>query len=304
MPTSRRFEYTDTKSSKFWTVSVAGKTVAVRYGRIGTNGQEQVKIHASPLAAAAAAEKQVSEKLKKGYREIKTKQVPKRARAEIAATSPANVSTPDNRAPRLASPRKVSQSRGGKTADRVDYISVGHQKWMARNLDVLRFRNGDSIYEAKTAKAWDSAIAKEIPAWCYYEFKKLNGARYGKLYNWEAVVDKRGLAPEGWHIPTGEEWWTYFNLSGDWNAGEGHAPSKYRFPLGGHLYLGFEGCGVSGRWWSAPNTKLRPRNVSPNGFYAWPKPRFLVPQAGIYTHNNLYHCGFSVICLQDDSGSP
>ena len=31
-------------------------------------------------------------------------------------------------------------------------------------------------------------------------------AMYGKLYNWYAINDPRGLTPEGWHIPSDEEW--------------------------------------------------------------------------------------------------
>jgi predicted DNA-binding WGR domain protein len=66
----RRFEYTDAKSNKFWEVSVAEATVTVRYGRIGTDGQTQVKSYESTAEAMAAAEKQIAEKVKKGYREI------------------------------------------------------------------------------------------------------------------------------------------------------------------------------------------------------------------------------------------
>jgi uncharacterized protein (TIGR02145 family) len=43
-------------------------------------------------------------------------------------------------------------------------------------------------------------------AWCYYENDAKNGVKYGKLYNWYAVNDARGLAPAGWHVPTDYEW--------------------------------------------------------------------------------------------------
>jgi len=68
---TRRFEYTDAKSNKFWEVIVTGKQVTVRYGRIGTEGQTQVKAHAAPAEAKAAAEKLIAEKVRKGYTEVR-----------------------------------------------------------------------------------------------------------------------------------------------------------------------------------------------------------------------------------------
>lgn len=70
MSAVRRFEFSDAKSSKFWEVSVAGGAVTVTYGRIGTVGQTQTKDYGSDDVAQATADKQVAEKLKKGYREV------------------------------------------------------------------------------------------------------------------------------------------------------------------------------------------------------------------------------------------
>ncbi|MFM7684026.1 MAG: FISUMP domain-containing protein [Bacteroidota bacterium] len=47
---------------------------------------------------------------------------------------------------------------------------------------------------------------KKTPAWCYYNYDPKNGTKYGKLYNWFAVNNSRGLAPKGWHIATNDEW--------------------------------------------------------------------------------------------------
>lgn len=85
-------------------------------------------------------------------------------------------------------------------------IQIGSQEWMAENLDVIHFRNGDTIFEANSYEEWEQATIKAIPAWCYYNNDPENGKKYGKLYNWWAVSDPRGLAPEGWHIPSDEEW--------------------------------------------------------------------------------------------------
>jgi hypothetical protein len=73
------------------------------------------------------------------------------------------------------------------------------------NLDVREFRNLDPIMEAKTDEEWIKAGEQGIPAWCYYENDEKHNARFGKLYNWHAVNDKRGLAPEGYRIPTIKE---------------------------------------------------------------------------------------------------
>lgn len=79
-------------------------------------------------------------------------------------------------------------------------------EWMEENLDVDKFRNGDPIPEAKTNKEWKIAGKNGQPAWCYYDNDPANGKKYGKLYNWYAVADTRGLAPKGWNIPNDEKW--------------------------------------------------------------------------------------------------
>lgn len=74
------------------------------------------------------------------------------------------------------------------------------------NLEVSRFRNGDAIPQAKTEEEWKRlSDVERKPAWCYYAFDETNGKKYGKLYNWFAVNDARGLAPSGWHVPSKNE---------------------------------------------------------------------------------------------------
>jgi uncharacterized protein (TIGR02145 family) len=77
-------------------------------------------------------------------------------------------------------------------------VKIGDKIWMAENLNVDHFRNGDEIPEARTIAEWTSGN----PAWCYYNNDPANAAKYGKLYNAAALNDPRGLAPEGWHIPS------------------------------------------------------------------------------------------------------
>jgi len=87
----------------------------------------------------------------------------------------------------------------------LDPTHIGDQVWMAANLNTDKFANGDQIPEAKSEKAWIEACTKKQAAWCYFENKSKNGKIYGKLYNWYAVNDPRGLAPKGWRIPTAED---------------------------------------------------------------------------------------------------
>jgi uncharacterized protein (TIGR02145 family) len=99
-------------------------------------------------------------------------------------------------------------------------VKIGNQVWMLKNLDVDTFRNGDSIPEAKTNKEWLIAGSEGNPVWCHYQNNLKAGKKYGKLYNWFAVVDPRGLAPIGWHVPSDEEWTILIDyLGGEEKAG-------------------------------------------------------------------------------------
>ncbi|MCG9910167.1 MAG: fibrobacter succinogenes major paralogous domain-containing protein [Flavobacteriales bacterium] len=100
-------------------------------------------------------------------------------------------------------------------------VTIGSQVWMTENLNINTFRNGEKIPEAKTAADWALASKNKQPAWCYYDFNPANGSKYGKLYNFFAVNDPRGLAPDGWHVSTNEDWQTLTEHCGGWyNAGK------------------------------------------------------------------------------------
>jgi uncharacterized protein (TIGR02145 family) len=82
------------------------------------------------------------------------------------------------------------------------------QIWMSENLSVDKFRNGESITEAKTDEDWLKASENKQPAWCYHNNRPVRSPffnEFGKLYNWYAMVDDRGLCPAGWHVPSNEE---------------------------------------------------------------------------------------------------
>lgn len=84
-------------------------------------------------------------------------------------------------------------------------VKIGNQEWMAENLNVSNYRNGDPILTLKE-KYESSASASDTGSWCYYDNDSKNEKPYGKLYEWYVVNDSRGLAPEGWHIPSDAEW--------------------------------------------------------------------------------------------------
>jgi uncharacterized protein (TIGR02145 family) len=100
-------------------------------------------------------------------------------------------------------------------------------------LDVSTFCNGEIIPQAKTDEEWNRAGNDKQPAWCYYNNDLKNGAKYGKLYNWYAVSDPRGLAPTGWHIPTDEE----FNELISFLGGNDQAAQKLKSNNGWANYI-------------------------------------------------------------------
>ncbi len=81
-------------------------------------------------------------------------------------------------------------------------IKIGEMVWAKENLDVSYYRNGDEIREAKTAAEWEECGQKHIGCWCTYNNSY---SSCGKLYNYYAVADSRGLTPYGWHMPSAQE---------------------------------------------------------------------------------------------------
>jgi uncharacterized protein (TIGR02145 family) len=154
-------------------------------------------------------------------------------------------------------------------------VTIGKQVWMAQNLNVEKFRNGDPIPKAKTEEEWKKAGENKQPAWCYYDNDSKNGAKYHKLYNWYAVSDSRGLAPTGWHIPSEAEWnQLTANLGGVYEAGakmknisgwyenaNGNNSSGFSgLPGGNRSYDGsLMSIGKYGGWWSS--SERTPKNA-------------------------------------------
>lgn len=81
-------------------------------------------------------------------------------------------------------------------------VQIGNQFWMAENLKVTHYRNGDAIPHLTDNGDW---IGTSSGAYCVFENTPSNSDTYGNLYNWYAVDDTRNIAPAGWHVPTDEE---------------------------------------------------------------------------------------------------
>ncbi len=80
---------------------------------------------------------------------------------------------------------------------------IGNQWWMAENLKVTHYQNGDAILHVTDNATW---AGLSTGAYCKYNNDSTNVATYGSLYNWYAVADSLNLAPAGWHVPTDAEW--------------------------------------------------------------------------------------------------
>ena len=84
-------------------------------------------------------------------------------------------------------------------------VKIGTQIWMAENLKVKKFRNGDYV-SGKKYETFKQSKRNRTPKWFNYGDNEESSIENGLLYNFYAVEDKRGLAPEGWRIPTVEDW--------------------------------------------------------------------------------------------------
>ena len=184
-------------------------------------------------------------------------------------------------------------------------IAIGTQIWTSKNLDVSTYRNGESIRHARTPEEWLDALRKGEDAWCYYNHDPKNGEVYGKLYNWHAVKNPKGLAPSGYHIPSDLEWsllteylggeeiagFKMKSTSGWANDGNGNNSSGFNGLPGGFCNDNgdFRSITEDGYWWSSSENyagKAWYRNLH----YSNTK----VSRNAIYLYN-----GFSVRCLSD-----
>jgi len=147
-------------------------------------------------------------------------------------------------------------------------IKIGNQEWMAENLKVTHYRNGDPIPNVTNISEWRNFKNGE---YCAYDNSSANIETYGLLYNWYAVDDKRNIAPKGWHVPTHKEWKELEKYLGEkagsklkatnavTNHGNGTNESGFKALPGGsrHVYGSFMYIGRFGYWWSSTESRGR-----------------------------------------------
>jgi uncharacterized protein (TIGR02145 family) len=180
--------------------------------------------------------------------------------------------------------------------------------WMDRDLDVVRYRNGDPIPEVKDSLEWRNLTTG---AWCWMNGDSAgNVGKYSRLYNWYAVNDSRGLAPEGWHIPNNQEWASYINLLGgfgvagdkmkqagtsNWYQGnQGTNESGFNGLPTGVKYsngVSYSGQTIAGYWWSSTDHQSTNATI----FMLWHNHPNVAQYYDFYNRN----FGFSVRCLKD-----
>jgi uncharacterized protein (TIGR02145 family) len=150
-------------------------------------------------------------------------------------------------------------------------VQIGTQCWTQSNLKVTKYRNGDNIPTGLSDAQWGSTSSG---AYAIYNNDPVNDALYGKLYNWYAVTDSRGLCPTGWHVPSDGEWTTLTTFLGGQSVAGGAMKSTATQPTPGGWYApntgatnssgftglpgglrasggGFSDLGYTGTWWSS-----------------------------------------------------
>ena len=124
-------------------------------------------------------------------------------------------------------------------------VKIGDQCWMAENLKVTHFRNGDAIPNVTDNNIWINLTSGAL---CNYSNDEAYVSTYGRLYNWYAIQDSRNIAPNGWHVPSDSEWQTLIDF------------------LGGNNVAGGKMKEAGTQHWNSPNTDA----TNESGFTALP----------------------------------
>lgn len=187
-------------------------------------------------------------------------------------------------------------------------VVIGTQTWMKENLKVSKYRNGDPIPNITTGSIWGSLVTG---AFAFYGNDITNDLVYGKLYNWYAAVDPRGVCPTGWHVPTNDEWivfsdylggeptaggkmkstgagvWSQPNIGATNQSGFTALPGGFRSTNGDYI---FERIGSAGIFWST---------TAVSGATGWHRYLLSESEALLRDGGSFKVNGFSIRCLKD-----
>ena len=185
-------------------------------------------------------------------------------------------------------------------------VIIGNQVWMSENLKVTKYRDGTAIPTGLSNSEWENTTSG---AYAVYDNNETHADTYGYLYNWYAVDDSRNIAPDGWHVPTDDEWTTLTDYLGGtsvaggkmketgtshWNSPNTGAtnesgftafPGGYRSSSSGN----YNSIGSYGFFWSSSEG---------NSSNAWRRILYY-NNSGVYRHNYNKNYGFSVRCVRD-----
>lgn len=165
-------------------------------------------------------------------------------------------------------------------------VTIGNKVWMAANLRVTRYRNGDDITLAPDSTPWNKSTTG---ARCYYNNDTAHVAATGLLYNWYVINDSRNIAPEGWHIPTDEE---ITALTAELEKYPDQASKLKANGLGGYrFYTGrtYHTRGFNGYWWST-NRSFE--------IFDWSS-RLFTTLADVQRNNYEASYGLAIRCVKD-----
>lgn len=186
-------------------------------------------------------------------------------------------------------------------------VKIGSQIWTTQNLKVIRYRNGNTIPNIPDVDVWKNLT---IGSYCSFLNNTASATTYGLLYNYYAITDTRQICPEGWHVPTKEEWQTLIDyLGGDnlasskvrasgleyWEHDKGTNSSGFN-ALGGS-WRGDDGVfyyslGSGAYWW----TNAVFTSIYPFYSYLYSEPNIIRTGYGPYMENRA---GLSVRCVKD-----
>ena len=184
-------------------------------------------------------------------------------------------------------------------------IIIGEQEWMMENLKVTHYRDGTAIPTGHSNSDWSNL---STGAYAVYNDDESNADTYGYLYNWYAVDDSRNIAPEGWHVPTDDEWQILVDYLGGssvaggkmketgtehWNSPNTGATNESGFTaLPGGYRIGngyYFSMGNYGYFWSSTESSSNFAWYRELGYY----------HSAVGRHSGSKQIGFSVRCVRD-----
>jgi uncharacterized protein (TIGR02145 family) len=149
-------------------------------------------------------------------------------------------------------------------------VTICNQKWTTKNLSITKYKNGDTIPQANNQTELLNYWAQGEGCWSYANFDAANSSTYGRLYNWFAVNDPRGLAPVGYHVPTIAEWNTLITC------------------LGGTSVAGGKLKSTGTTLWASPNAGA----TNSSGFGALPGGSNGIQGTVLYPPSNINYLGY------------